>query len=303
MKILVTGSSGLIGTELRRQLHAAGHQSVPFDCKLGSHMDVRSLESILSVLGRQDGIDGIVHLAACSRVLWAQHDPTNAIAINVMGTMNVLNAAAYVANKPWMLFASSREVYGRPIAFPIYEQFPMLPINTYGRTKALGEDMVNDAGRTSLKTGIIRLSSVYGSTTDHADRVVPAFARRAAFGGAIDLIGPNKTFDYVHVTDAARGLVLACERLAKAEGSIPTIHLTTGDGTPLTYLARLAREEAAAAGLTVTYNASHVPRGYEVEEFVGYAGLAEKELGWKAEVKISDGFRRLVADYRAQGSG
>ena len=304
MKILVTGSEGLIGSELCPRLEAKGHTVVRFDKKLyfderrNTRLDVCVAEPIHHYVSWEE-VDGIVHLAACSRVILGEKDPNGCIETNIAGTTNVLRAAQNSFKKPWVLFASSREVYGNPPFFPVVEGCPVLPISVYGRTKAVGEDLVLGARRSGLTTGVIRLSNVYGSTSDHPDRAVPAFARVAAYGGTIGLAGPRKTFDFVHVSDAARGLALACERLSYDEAPPPIIQLTTNVGTELGSIVREAAKLAGQKMLKVEIN--RLPNHpSEVVEFVGENRRAETELGWKPEVAFMDGFRRLVLDYESE---
>jgi UDP-glucose 4-epimerase len=303
MKVIITGSEGLVGTALKLELQARGHTVFGFDTKIFPNQDVRDAAALIWFIPRpynQEQVDGIIHLAACSRVVWGEKDPAACIETNVVGTVNLLRAVAACREKPWVLFASSREVYGNSPMFPVYEEYPMLPVNTYGRTKAIGEDLITAARGAGIRTGIIRLSSVYGSTTDHADRVVPAFARAAAFGGEVPLVGPNKTFDYVHVSDVARGLAMAGEALHVGPGSLPTIHLTTSIGTTLSQIANQAWKLAAEKELSLKIK-REAARQYEVVDFTGSSVKAKKELGWAPRVLFHDGFRDLVQAFRDEG--
>lgn len=287
MKILVTGSEGLVGRTLCPLLKARGHEAVYFDLVHGQDVtDYRDLTDM--VVGNR--VDGIIHLAAVSRVVWGQQDPGKCASVNIDGTLNVLRAAEHRRNT-WVLFTSSREVYGfRSVSeIPVVESDARRPHNVYALTKALGEELV---GLGRVPGGIVRLSNVYGDTADHADRVTPAFARAAAFGTSPRLRGGYKTFDFVHVKDAALGLALAAEKLW-GKGSLPTIHLATGVGTSLEKLARLAVDLGAAP-----IKEDPLVLDYEVSGFVGDPTRAGEVLGWKAEIRLEDGFKRLVEDFR-----
>ena len=100
-RILITGSEGLIGHALRKALEACGAEVVGLDL-LGigcEHGDVRSLPRVRDALG---GCDGVVHLAAVSRVVWGERDPEGCWSTNVGGLRNVLQALNERRRRPWL---------------------------------------------------------------------------------------------------------------------------------------------------------------------------------------------------------
>ena len=97
------------------------------------------------------GCIGIVHLAAVSRVVWGERDPDLCWKTNVEGFRNVLEAADQLAIKPWVVFASSREVYGQPEQLPANEETVLRPVNVYARTKVAGEQLVAEARGRGLR--------------------------------------------------------------------------------------------------------------------------------------------------------
>lgn len=295
MRILVTGSKGLLGRTLCPLLQSRGYTVISFDLKGTAQEwphDVTNGSDVMRQV-MENQVDGIIHLAAVSRVIWGEQNPAKCVNVNLNGTLNVLDAARQ--RRAWVLFASSREVYGAVAETPVKETAARRPVSTYALTKALGEDLVRAAG--DLVTGVVRLSNVYGDIHDHPDRVTPAFARAAAECLPITLRGPEKVFDFVHVSDAARGLMFAAEHLDRA-GRLPLLHLVTGVGTSLDDLA--ARAGAAAQvihGHRPTIEAAE-SLGYEVSGFVGDPARAQEILGWRAGVSLENGFQLLVDDFR-----
>ena len=291
-RILVTGSEGLIGRALRAVLEARGAEVAGLDLRgAGSEGgDVRSPRRVREALA---GCHGVVHLAAVSRVAWAERAPQDCRDTNIGGFRHVLEGAFEQRPRPWVLFASSREVYGQPRRLPAAEDAPLRPVNVYGRSKAAGERMAEEAGSRGLRTAIVRLSNVYGSALDHADRVVPAFARAVAEGRGIRVDGAGCIFDFTHVDDTARGMEAAVDRLEAGE-SLPPVHLLTGAPTSLRDLAALAM---AVAGRTVPV-AEGPPRRFDVSRFHGDPSRARDILGWKPRVALRDGLERLVGDFR-----
>lgn len=295
LRILVTGSEGLVGTALRAALAARGAQVVGMDlAAIGDENgDVRDASRVRRAVS---GCDGIVHLAAVSRVIWGERDPERCWTTNVGGLRHVVAAAQAEAQRPWLVFASSREVYGRPDVLPATEDTPLRPINVYGRSKVEGERIVQAARHGGLRAAIVRLSNVYGSARDHSDRVVPAFARAALRGSALHVEGAGHTFDFTHIDDTVRGLVALIDLLASDRAAPPPIHLLTGRATCLGELASLA-VRLAGGGASIRHAP---PRSFDVSHFHGSPARAQSVLGWASRVRLRDGLRRLIEDLRVQ---
>jgi nucleoside-diphosphate-sugar epimerase len=300
--VLVTGSEGLVGGGLVPALQRAGYEVRGYDLRgvvPAARADVLDPEALQRAAR---GCAGIVHLAAVSRVVSGEQQVDLCRLTNVDGTANVLRAARGQERPPWVLLASSREVYGQPGRLPADEDCPIAPVNAYGRSKAEAERRIADARAGGLVAAIVRLSNVYGSATDHADRVVPAFARAAARGAPVRIDGADRTFDFTHVDDVARGLVAIVGALEAGEARLPAIHLVTGRPTTLGRLAELA--VAASGGRSGIRDGP--PRSYDVARFWGDPSRARRLLDWSARVAIEDGLGRLVAEFRGladQGPG
>jgi len=292
-RILITGSEGLVGTSLRAALEAHGHDVHGLDLVAAGHDrgDVRNRERVRAAV---EGCDGIVHLAAVSRVIWGERDPELCWATNVGGLRNVVEAIDARRHKPWLIFASSREVYGRPDTLPATERAPLRPINIYGRSKVEGEQIVRAARDRGLRAATVRLSNVYGSVHDHVDRVVPAFARAAVLGATLRVEGASHTFDFTHIDDTVRGLVALISLLASGEAVPPPIHLLTGRPTTLGQLAAMAVDIAGSSAPV-----EQAPqRSFDVSHFYGVPERARRLLGWEPRVGLREGMERLIREYR-----
>ncbi|MDI7267217.1 MAG: NAD-dependent epimerase/dehydratase family protein, partial [Myxococcota bacterium] len=257
---------------------------------LDSNMKVMiPVRNAQAVRGAVAGVRGIVHLAAVSRVIWAERDPELCWNTNVGGALCVLCAALDTPKRPWILFASSREVYGQPTALPAAEDAPLAPVNVYGRAKVESERLVASARDAGLRTAIVRLSNVYGSVRDHVDRVVPAFARAAVWGRRIRLDGREHTFDFTHIDDVVRGLLCLIALLDRDE-ELPPVHLLTGRPTTLGELAATCVDLARTGSPIV----EAPPRSYDVARFYGDPTRARELLGWTATIPLRLGLDRLI---------
>lgn len=289
--ILITGHCGLIGTALSRTLGERGVTLRGLDLR-GNGLqrgDVRDRAALHRAVA---GCDGVIHLAAVSRVIDGERDPETCWAVNAEATRQLVDLAQEQATPPWLIYASSREVYGDCDDLPAHEDTPLRPLNIYGRSKVAAEEAVRAS---TLAAAIVRFSNVYGATDDHADRVIPAFCRQAAAGQKLRIDGSGNTFDFTHLGDTVRGLDLLVARLMLGDPLARTaIHFVTGQATTL--------GELAAQAVAIAGSESHVveapSRNFDVGRFYGDAGKAERLLGWRAQVSLEEGLTRLIADFR-----
>jgi nucleoside-diphosphate-sugar epimerase len=288
--ILITGSEGLVGRHVSAVLSARQQPFRTFDLRRNALQDVRNFETLAAALL---GITGVIHLAAVSRVEWAQRDPDTCKAVNVDALRELLRLCLKCPNPPWLIFVSSREVYGSQRSLPVSEDAQPQPINVYGRSKAEGERLVLEATAAGLVANICRLSNVFGCPLDHADRVAMAFAIAAAHGGAMRVDGGANIFDFTDVRDVADGIVRLADLTAR-EGIMPKVHFVSGVGTSLRELAQIA---AVSADSPVTILEA-APRTYDVGTFVGNPDRAVHRLNWRASTPVRASMARLVADLK-----
>jgi nucleoside-diphosphate-sugar epimerase len=137
---------------------------------------------------------------------------------------------------------------------------------------------------------------VYGDTRDHADRVIPAFARAAAMGQALRVDGSGHTFDFTHLDDTIRGLMAMIRALDQGVSDLAPIHLLTGAPTTLGELAALAVELAKTSAPIV----EAPPRSFDVARFCGDPRRAREVLGWQARVPLRQGLARLIRDFQTE---
>lgn len=293
-KILVTGSEGLVGSALRRNLESSRFEVRGLDIR-ADNAETGDVRDPVDVKNALHGCIGIVHLAAVSRVVWGERDPDLCWKTNVEGFRNVLEAAGQLAVKPWVIFASSREVYGQPERLPADEETPLRPVNVYARSKVAGEQLIAEARDRGLRACVIRLSNVYGSTRDHPDRVVPAFARAALLGQPLRIDGCDHTFDFTHISDVVQGIAALVELLDRGAAPPPPIHFVSGVPTTLGELATLAID-IAQSDSTVTHAP---PRDFDVAKFHGCPGRAQSLLGWSPRTSLRQGLAALINDFSA----
>lgn len=288
MVVLVTGSAGLLGRHLLPRLGRRQIDVRECDLKRSPLEDVCDAQSFSPLL---EGVTGIVHLAAVSRVEWGERNPEICRKTNFGATAGLLRACLKLNPRPWVIYASSREVYGDAAQLPVQEDAPFNPLNVYARSKVAAEQACAEARAAGLLVNVCRFSNVYGCADDHPDRVAPAFALAAAVGGTIRIDGRANIFDFTHVTDVVSGLdaLIAATLLGEA---LPPIQLVSGQGTTLGRLADLA---AGGARKPVTL-VDAPTRDYDVTRFVGDGKRARELLGWASTTSLELGMQDLIAD-------
>lgn len=293
MRIVITGSAGLVGQELlnRASSPLTDCEIVPVDIILDPTSDFR-LPALWSSIG---AFDGVIHLGAISRVAWGEERPDLCRSVNVDGTRQAIAAAE--SQGAWLLFASSREVYGDPKRLPVREDDQLAPINHYGRSKRDGEELIAEARQRGLRSAIVRLSSVYGNRRDHPDRVIPALVSRALAGHELVLTGGDHVFDFVHVRDVVDALVILIEQMTGGAHNPPTAHLATGVATSLHTLALLAIDVTNSVSIIRSVG----PRAFDVSGFVGDPAFARNILGWEAATDLRRGVAEVAEDLRRYG--
>lgn len=295
-RILVTGSSGLVGSALSQALRAKGYDVRGLDLRSedpAARGDVRNAGQLRHRLNQ---CDGIVHLAAVSRVIAGERDPDLCWSTNVDALHALIEVVKNAPQRPWLVFASSREVYGQPAILPADEDSLLAPVNIYGRSKMEGERLIEHARGDGMRACTIRLSNVFGSVSDHRDRVVPAFARAAATGRDLRVDGRNHTFDFTHISDVTAGIMALIKSMLEGAAPPPPIHFVSGVATTLGELAEAA---VAIAGSTSVIREAP-PRDFDVARFVGNGARAKELLGWEPKMTLHAGLKRLIDECRLE---
>lgn len=293
---MITGVCGLIGSALRRSMEESGFEVVGLDLRASGieHGDVRDARFVADALR---GCVGVIHLAAVSRVVYGERDPELCREVNLKGLQNILNAIEDMDAKPWLVFGSSREVYGNASNLPVDETFPLAPINVYGETKVKGEEMIAEAQKhMGLKSSVLRFSNVFGSVNDYPDRVVPAFIRAALTGVPLRVDGTKNTFDLTFLDDVVRGIKLAAIQLVSDTMSLETLHLVSGRPTTLKELAEIILDLTGSTSGWVLAPS----RDYDVQQFYGSPNHAARVLGWAHSTPLEDGLNQLVKGFERE---
>jgi len=296
MKILLTGSSGFIGSALKRLLEEKGIEVVPFDIKDNTLEDVRDFSALQS---KVLGINGIVHLAAVSRVKIAHDNPLECVNTNIGGMINMLESARLIHTDnvyPWVIFGSSREVYGESAILPVNESSTREAINVYGVSKLSGEELCKVySDNYGLKIRILRFSNVYTGKNDHLDRVIPKFILQAFNDEDLIINGTGEEiFDFTYINDTIQGIWGCIQEIEKNSNLFNDFNISTGIPISLKQLAdTIVKKTGSKSKVEFTK-----PRSYDVNKFYANPSKAIKMLGFLSKINLDEGIELSIAELK-----
>jgi UDP-glucose 4-epimerase len=305
---VVTGGAGFIGSHVVDRLIDDGYRvTVIDDLSSGKRENLPSgIDLVVADVTsdtaaeaiRNTAPDLIVHTAAQISVSVSTKEPLMDARINVLGTVNVLEAARIAGTKKFVFFSSGGMVYGQPEDLPVSESQATGPENPYGTSKLAGEEYLAMYRRAfGLESTVLRLANVYGPRQDpHGEAgVVAIFAMAMLAGKPITIFGDgNDERDYVYVSDVVDAVMAAA-----APGGPHRCNIGSGAGTNVNELcARLS--ELTGYELEPEYGP---PRPGDIHAISLDATLARAELGWTPKVDLETGLARTVEFFRKQATG
>jgi UDP-glucose 4-epimerase len=296
---IVTGGAGFIGSHVVDALLADGYGVTVIDDlssgdagRVAEEAELRELDIVnlpaLRAVVEEVEPRAIFHLAAQASVVASVEDPGRDCEVNVKGTLNVVEAAGR-CGAPVVFTSTGGALYGDDAPMPTGEDRIPAPLSPYGASKWAAEAYVKTWSESSgIPHAVCRLGNVYGPRqSPHGEAgVVAIFAHHLHSGRAPKLYGQGKpTRDYVYVGDVVNALLAA-------SGRPGTYNIATGVETDVTTVWSELRK---IAGSQVEPELADLRPG-ELKRSCLDAGLAERKLGWRAEVAIADG---LALTYNA----
>ena len=301
--VLVTGGAGFVGSHLVRTLLEAGHRVRVLDNLSTGHKanladvqaDIEFLEGDIRNAGACDsgvaGVQFIYHLAALASVSRSMADPVTTHAVNVNGTVNLLEAARR-AGVQRMIFSSSSSIYGDAPTLPKHEEAEPLPRSPYAASKLASEQYVLAYARAGLIEGVaLRYFNVFGPRQDPNGpyaAVIPLVMRSALNGTAMRIYGDGtQTRDFTYIDNVVHANLLASSAPApQCNGYV--VNVGGGARISLLDVVDVLRLETGSA-IPVIHDA---PRAGDVMHSLASLVRAEAVLGYVPIVNVRDGLRR-----------
>ncbi len=306
MRVLITGSSGQIGTNLALRLLASGHEVFGIDVRPNPWTNdiptlLQDLSAPYSIFSGGLGhvpyprdLDAVVHFAAHAKVHELVQQPHRALE-NITMTYNMLEYCRH--NEVPIIFSSSREVYGdihRYITDESNADFAYTE-SPYSASKISGEALVYAYAQCyDLRYLVFRFSNVYGrydNDLGRMERVIPKFIDQIGRGEPIVIFGPQKVLDFTYVDDCVNGVISGIDLLRGGAAPNQTINLAYGQGNTLGAMAGYVGE---ALGLAPQISFAP-PRVGEVTHYVADISKARALLNYEPQTALREGIQQAVA--------
>jgi dTDP-glucose 4,6-dehydratase len=244
-----------------------------------------------AVAAATQGCAGILHLGALIAIPYSYVHPREVVETNVMGTLNVLEAARRHAVER-VVQVSTSEVYGTAQSVPINERHPFQGQSPYSASK-IGADRIAESYRRAFEVPVVtvRPFNTYGPRQS-ARAVIPTIISQALAGKRISIGSLAPTRDFTFVRDTARGM-----RLAVETDGVEGLEMNLGNGQEIA-IGKLVDlvQELAGTSLPVEHDDQRVrPDRSEVERLLADATLANDKLGWQPQVSLREGLARTMA--------
>ncbi len=307
MKLLVTGGAGFIGSHVAEQAVAAGHSvSILDDLSSGRRVNVPAGTQLhIADIGSEeaaaivrDGFDVILHHAAQMDVRRSTEDPIFDARTNILGTLNLLQAAVEGGVGQVILASTGGAIYGEQETFPAREDHPLRPVSPYGVAKLAGERYLYYFHvEHGLDATCLRYANVYGERQNpHGEAgVVAIFLNRLLAGETCTINGDGlQTRDYIHVSD-----VVSANLASLGRKGFHTYNVGTGIETTVVEL-----YAALAAALGLDRPAQHAAGkpGEQRRSSVDASAL-RADLALPAPMALDEGISRTVSWFESRAGG
>ena len=316
-RVLVTGGLGFIGSNLARRLVEAGADVLLVDSMIPEYggnvaniagiedevtvniADVRDVHSLPYLVGDREVI---FSLAGQTSHLDSMADPYTDLEINCRAQLSLLEACRLANPEARVVFASTRQIYGRPEYLPVDERHPIHPVDVNGINKTAGEWYHLLYGEMyGIPVCVLRLTNTYGPrmrVKDARQTFLGYWLRQIVAGEEIAVFGDGlQKRDFNYVDDAVDAFLLAATR-DEALGKVYNL----GDSEVVSLL-DLAQKLVALNG-SGSYRVVPFPedrKAIDIGDYYGDFSRIKEDLGWEPRVDLDEGLRRSIDFYREQG--
>jgi len=294
-RVFVTGATGFVGPHLRAHLVARGDEDVTPATRVDV-TDRAALESILTATRP----DAIFHLAARSSVAQSWRDPADFTKVNVVGTMNLLEAARVAVPEATILITSTSEVYGlqEPEALPVDEHYRLAPLSPYAVSKAEAEHAALEAFFTRHQRVIVARPFTHIGPGQSAHFVVAALTQRLLLAAGPTAQIPVGNLSARRDIGDVRDTVRAYDLLSRFGQPGEIYNVATGHDVGIDDIAALLRDRTAP-------DAEFVPdvslqRPLDVPVTRGDASKLHEATGWEPTFSLAQTLDDVVGDWRRQ---
>ncbi|MEI6828863.1 MAG: NAD-dependent epimerase/dehydratase family protein [Synechococcaceae cyanobacterium ELA445] len=314
MKILITGGLGFIGSNLARRLVGEGHRVTLLDSLIPQYggnlvnitdfrdrvtVNISDVRDPFATRELLKGIDVVFNLAGQTSHADSMTDPFTDLDINAKSQLALLEAVRQVAPEAVVVFASTRQIYGRPQYLPVDEAHPIRPVDVNGVNKVAGEQfhlLYHDVY--GIRATALRLTNTYGPgmrVKDARQTFLGIWIRNLLKGDPILVFGDGKQLrDFNYVDDVVDALVRAASTPACHGKAFNLGHSEVIDLASLAE--RLTAVEPGASWRLVPFPPER--KVIDIGDYYSNHNLATELLGWQPQVSLEAGLTQTLAYYR-----
>jgi UDP-glucose 4-epimerase len=314
-KILITGGLGFIGSNLARRLVDLGAHVTLVDSLIPEYggnlfniagiedqvrvniSDVRDEHSMRYLV---QGQNILFNLAGQTSHIDSMHNPDSDLEINCRAQLSILEACRHHNRSIKVVYASTRQIYGRPDYLPVDEKHPLRPVDVNGINKLAGESFHLLYSRVhGLRSTALRLTNTLGPgmrVKDARQTFVGVWIRRLLEGRPFEVWGGGQLRDFTYVDDAVEAFLLAASR-PEAVGEVFNL-----GGPPRVTLQQLAEllVELNGGGAFVVRAFPGDRKKIDIGDYVADDRLIAKALGWRPRTDLRTALARTLAYYRKE---
>jgi len=313
-RALITGGLGFIGSHVAKELVAAGAHVTLVDNLVseygGNRFNIEPIKDQVSVhIGDirdrslidnlVPGADYIFNLAGQTSHLDSMSDPHTDLAINADAQLSILEACRALNPQARIVFASTRQLYGKPDYLPVTEDHPIRPVDVNGINKLAGEWYhllyQNVYG---IPACALRLTNTYGPgmrVKDARQTFLGIWIKQALSGSVIKVFGDGQQLrDFNYVDDCVNALFLAATS-PNAEGKV--FNLGSTEVVTLEHLAQMICEAVPGAAYELVPFPSERKK-IDIGDYYADTTQIERELGWTPKVSLAEGIARTIDYYQ-----
>ena len=312
-KVLITGGLGFIGSNLARRLVDLGAAVTLVDSLVpeygGNRFNIDGLEDRVrvnisdvrdpySLRTHLAGQDFLFNLAGQTSHLDSMEDPFTDLEINCRAQLSILETCRQFNKTVRIVFASTRQIYGRPERLPVDERHPLRPVDVNGINKLAGEfyhRLYHDVYE--LPACVLRLTNTYGPRMrikDARQTFVGVWIRLLLEGKPFEVWGGQQLRDFTYVDDCVEALLLAAVR-PEAAGQV--FNLGGGEVTSLVDLAQLLVELNGVGHFEQREFPADRKR-IDIGDYYADDALIRETLGWRPNVSLREGLKRTLDFFR-----
>jgi UDP-glucose 4-epimerase len=312
-KVLITGGAGFIGSNLARRLLDLGAEVILIDSLIPEyggnlynihdiahlvHLNISDVRDVHSIKYLIQGHDVLFNLAGQTSHMDSMNNPDNDLEINCRAQLSILEACRRYNPSIKVVFASTRQIYGRPVYLPVDEKHPVCPVDVNGINKMAGEwyhILYNNIY--GIRACALRLTNTYGPRMrikDDRQTFVGIWIRNLLQGKQFEVWGGEQLRDFNYVDDCVDALLLAAER-EEVNGRV----FNLGDQTPISLkaLADLLVELNGGGSYSI-HTFPPERKKIDIGDYYSDFNRFKEAVGWSPKVSLREGFTQTLQFFR-----